>query len=155
MIRFSTILLSVLLFFSCSNKTVFEQKFLVEEDGWNLQDSLKYQFDTDDVKQNYNLLINLKYKKTYSYSNIFFFVDVIDPEKETLRDTIECVMAMPSGKWLGRNSGDYIEQQLVYRYKVNFPKEGQYQIILQHAMRDSLLKKVSSVGLELQEFVVK
>ena len=144
-----------IILYSCSNNTVYEQVKPVDEKAWDYRDTLAYEFAIEDTNQNYNLIISLKYKKNYSYSNIFFFVDVVDPEMDTYRDTIECFMAAPSGRWLGESSGDYIEQKLIYRQNVNFPKKGTYKINLQHAMRDTLLRNMSEVGLELQEFEEK
>ena len=140
---------------SCSNSTLYKQDYTVDESGWDYKDTLEYQFDIHDTLQSYNLLINLKYRDTYAYSNLYFFVDVIDPQNQKYRDTIECIMATPQGRWLGKQSGDYIEHRFLYRYNVNFPKSGQYRIYLQQAMRDTLLKKISSVGIELQKFKEK
>ena len=137
---------------SCSNYTVYKQDFDVDESGWSYMDSLSFKFDIEDPNQNYNLLLNLKYHKLYSYSNIHFFVDVTDSENQVYRDTIECFMANPQGKWLGKSAGDYIEHQFMYRYNVNLPVKGEYQIVIQQAMRDTLLKRISSLGLELQEY---
>ncbi len=146
------VILTILLW-SCSNTTVYEQDFDVDETAWHYNDTLSFNFEIENPNQNYNLLINLKYLKTYKYRNIFFFVDVIAPENQIYRDTIECIMASPTGKWLGKSSGDYIQHQFMYRYNVNFPEKGTYRINIQQAMRDSLLPKISKLGLELQKFV--
>ena len=145
----------LVLFWACSNPTVYKKTLKVDEKGWDFRDTLNYKFDIQSPNQNYNLLINLKYLNTYAYSNLYFFVDVVDPQKQKYRDTIECIMATPSGRWMGKASGDYIEHKFIYRYKVNFPKKGEYQIKLQHGMRDTLLKKISEVGIELQDFQEK
>jgi len=148
------VLISILfVFWSCSNSTVYKKDFDIDEKGWDYKDVLEFDFDIENPKQNYNLLINLKYNKTYNYNNLFFFVDIIDSENTVKRDTIECIMAAPNGKWMGEISGDYVEHQFMYGYNVNFPTKGIYKIQLQQAMRDTMLKKISKVGLELQEFV--
>ncbi len=136
---------------SCSNSTIYKQDIKVDEQGWDYKNQLIYDLEFDDTHQSYNLILNLKFLKSYSYNNILFFVDVVDPDKTTLRDTIECPMAWPSGKWMGESSGDYIEQQLLYRPNIHFPIQGTYQVKIQQAMRDTLLKKISSIGIELQE----
>ena len=147
-----TLILITFLLIACSNSTIYEKNIEVNEKGWNYKDTLKYKFNIQNPQQNYNLLIHLKYLNTYTYSNLFFFVDVIDPENNKYRDTIECIMATPKGRWLGEKSGNYIEHEFMYRYNVNFPKKGNYKIKLQQAMRDTILKKISSVGLELRKF---
>ena len=138
--------------FSCSSKTVFEKAVEVEEKGWHYKNILDYQFSIENSQQDFTLFLNLEYLKSYAYSNIIFFVDVIDPNEGVLRDTIECILSTPTGKMLGDVSGDEVDHQFVYRPRVNFPVKGEYQIKIQHAMRDTLLKKMNSVGIELREF---
>jgi len=146
------VLFIVILFTACSPSAIYKEDFDVDENGWNYTDTLSYQFDILNEHENYNLLINLKYNKSYKYNNIFFFVDIEAPNLQNYRDTIECIMANPSGRWLGKISGDYVEHQFMYRYKVNFPEKGNYRVKIQQAMRDSLLKKIASVGIELRTF---
>ena len=137
---------------SCTDSVVYEDKFSVNENAWNYKDSLVFGFDVDDVNQSYNLLVDLKFKNTYPYSNLFFFVDITDPRNVLKRDTIECFLALSNGKWIGEESGGYVEQKLILKYNVNFPQKGHYGIVFKHAMRDTLLKKVSEVGLELHKY---
>ncbi len=140
---------------SCTNPVIYKSDININENGWSYRDTLKYNFSSHNIHQNYNLLISLKYSNTYAYSNLYIFVDVVDPENKKLRDTIECIMAAPSGRWLGNSSGDYLEHRFVYRYNINFPKEGEYQIKFQQAMRDTILKEILAVGIELRNFEEK
>ena len=150
--RFGVLVLLVLTIWSCSNSSVYEQNFDVDEKGWSYKDPLNFEFKIDDSKQNYNLFINLKFNKSYSYRNVFFFVDIQDPQEKVLRDTIELPLASSTGKWLGEMSGDYVEQKLVFRLNISFPIEGDYRIKIQQAMRDTFLQKISMVGMELKEY---
>ena len=153
--RYLLIFLASAILWSCSNSTVYEKTYTVDEKAWNYNDTLLFEFDIEDVNEKYNLIVDLKYKNTYSYSNLFFFIDIKDPENNEKKDTIECFLALPNGKWLGKESGDYIKQQLFLRHNVSFPTKGRYSIVLRHAMRDTLLKKVSEVGLELHKYSEK
>lgn len=139
-------------FLSCSNKPFFKEAVEVEEKGWDLKEVLDFNFTIEDETQDYTLILNLKHLKSYAYNNVFFFVDVIDPNKKVLRDTIQCFLSSPTGKILGDVSGDHVALKLIYNPKVNFPVKGAYQIKIQHAMRDTLLKRINSVGIELKEF---
>lgn len=150
--RYVILVILAVFFWSCSNKTFFKEAIEVDEKGWDLKKVLDFNFSIEDNKQDYTLILNLKHLESYSYNNIFFFVDVIDPNKKVQRDTIQCFLSMSTGKMLGDVSGDEVELQLIYRPKVNFPVKGAYQIKIQHAMRDTLLKKMSSIGIELREF---
>ena len=153
--KYLLIFLASIILWSCSEPAVYEKTYSVDENAWNYNDTLLFEFDINNINEKYNLIVDLKYKNTYSYSNLFFFVDIKDPENIIKKDTIECFLALPNGKWLGKESGDYIEQQLLLKYNVNFPKKGHYSIMFKHAMRDTLLKKVSKVGLELHKYSEK
>ena len=153
--KYLFVLVVLVVFLSCTKSAVYEKVYTVDEKAWDYKDTLVFGFDIHDVKESYNLIVDLKYKKTYSYSNLFFFVDIVDPKNTVKKDTIECFLALPNGKWLGKQSGDYVEQQLILRHNVSFPLEGHYNIVFRHAMRDTLLKKVAEVGLELHKYSKK
>ena len=150
--RLLVLILLVLTIWSCSNSSVYEQNFDIDEKGWDYKDTLDFEFKIDNPKQNYNLFINLKFNKSYSYRNVFFFVDIKNPQEKVLRDTIELPLASSTGKWLGEVSGDYVEQKLVFRLNTSFPIKGDYRIKIQQAMRDTFLQKISMVGMELKEY---
>ncbi len=142
---------SVLLFSGCSNKTYFDSTTSVDESGWDFSNILSYDIPIQDTIEHYDLILSLEYQKNYPYRNIFFFVDVEAPSKATYRDTIECLLGTPSGYLLGEESGDAINQDLIYRQNIHFPQKGIYKIRVQHAMRDTLLHGFRSVGIKLLE----
>jgi gliding motility-associated lipoprotein GldH len=142
----------IIVLYACGPNVEFKQMQLVEASGWDMNDTLLFDLPIEHTQQSYNLLLNLDYETSFAYSNLFFFVDVTDPKKETYRDTIECILALPNGKWLGDVSGEKVEQSLIYRYNINFPDKGTYKIALQHAMRDTVLKHVNAIGFELRDF---
>jgi gliding motility-associated lipoprotein GldH len=150
--RLGVIFMFLLVFSACSNPSVYKQDFQIDAAGLHMDDTLRFELPISNIKEHYNLILNLEYSKNYPYQNLFYFVDIKDPLGENYRDTIECVLASSSGRWLGEMSGDFVKQSLIYRLNINFPNQGLYYINVQHAMRDSVLSKIKSIGLELKVF---
>ena len=151
---FINILLFLIIISSCSNNVVFEQSVPINEKAWNYHDKLSFPLKITDNKQAYDLIINLKHKENYKYSNVFFFVDIVGPT-ETFRDTIECVMANWKGKWLGDTQGDEIAHHFRYRTNTVFPEIGNYTVRLEQAMRDTSLQAITAIGLQLNKYQAK
>ncbi len=137
----------------CSDKTIFDSSYEVDELAWDFNKTLSYNIPIEDSLQPYDLMLNLKYRKTYPYRNIYFFVDVEAPSKTNYRDTIECILETPLGYSLGKVADDEVELELMYRYNIHFPEIGLYNIRIQHAMRDTLLKGIKSVGVKLRKHI--
>ena len=65
------------------------------------------------------------------------------------RDTIEFYLADDRGQWLGEKQHGFIEMPVLLEENIHFPDSGTYHIEIQHGMRDSLLRGVSDIGLEI------
>jgi len=144
----------LIVFAACSNNIVFEQNISINEKSWNYRNKLKFPIEIKDNKQAYDLIINLKHKENYKYSNIFFFVDIISP-KEIFRDTIECIMADWKGKWLAESEGNELVHHFKYRSNIVFPEKGSYIIKIEQAMRDTSLQSITEVGIQLNKYQAK
>ncbi len=136
----------------CSKGVVLDSSHQIDEKAWNFNEVLTYDVPIQDSTERYNLLLNLRYKKNYPYRNIFFFVDVKSPSQIAYRDTIECILGTPSGYYLGDESDDEVELDLIYKQNIYFPEKGTYKIYIQHAMRDTVLKGFKELGIRLQKY---
>ncbi|MBN2669681.1 MAG: gliding motility lipoprotein GldH [Bacteroidales bacterium] len=142
----------VLIFWSCSDNSIFKTQRVIDKKGWQIADTIRFNLPIQDASKPYNLLLDLNYKRLYPYQNIFLFVDVESPDNKTYRDTIECILSTPNGHSLGKINGENVKQELVYRYNIKFDLQGTYKITLQQAMRDSVLPFFNSIGLKLMPF---
>jgi gliding motility-associated lipoprotein GldH len=153
--RFSVFILASFIFVSCGNGVMYQKYVDYSDKGMSMADTVDFDFVVENPNEKFNLILNLEYLKTYPYQNVFFFVDILGPEDLYYRDTIECILANPSGKWLGDVSGELVNQDLMYRYNTYFPAKGAYKIKVQHAMRDSVLVAMRSFRIELREFEIE
>lgn len=97
------------------------------------------------------MYVNLRNSVDYSYSNIWLFLTIKPPKGQTVADTVEFVLADPSGKWFGNGYGKLRDNKLLYRRNVYFPATGVYTITVQHGMRTETLEGIYDVGIRLEK----
>ncbi len=149
---FILIALFALIGFSCKYKSSgYEEYKTVNSMGW-LQDSIAvFKYEVKDPKAIHNLTINVRNSGDYSYSNIWLFIDIVAPDRSTVKDTVEFQLAMPNGKWIGKGTSGLYSCQFPYRNNVFFPIAGTYTFKIEHGMRDDILKGISDVGIKIDK----
>lgn len=140
---------------SCDSKRVFESYEDVYGSKWH-QDSLvvfKPEAITDTITS-YNILLNMRHTTEFKYKNMFFFVDIKMPSGRVLRDTAELILQDSKGFWYGDGNGflRFVQHEIHGHYKrnISFPESGEYEFIIQHGMRDSLLEDISDIGIRIE-----
>ncbi|TBM99352.1 gliding motility lipoprotein GldH [Hyunsoonleella flava] len=137
--------LALLLFFcimSCDKNRVFDA-YKALPDTWHKDTIVNFKINPPDTINPYNLFVNLRNTNAYKYNNLFLIVEMTFPHGKTIKDTLEYRMAEPSGKLLGTGTTDIKENKLWYKENVVFTEPGEYEVRIQHAMRES--GKVSGV----------
>ena len=82
---------------------------------------------------------------------MYIFLDTKYPNNSISRDTIECILADPSGKWLGDGSGDIWDNLILFKKNVRFKQIGTYKFRYEQAMRMPLLPMIMDVGLRIEK----
>lgn len=137
-------------FASCDSNRVYEVYKPIPKSGWNKDSLAVFSVPVTDTLQNYNLYIDVRNDITYSYSNLWLFIEIDQPGGKALKDTFEISLAEPSGKWLGEGWGGKKTRQVIYRRDIYFPSSGIYRIKLQQGMREPNLKGISDIGIRLE-----
>ena len=132
---------------SCDRSVFFDQYAHVDEKGWEAKDALFFNVHADDTTQAYQCCVDLRNSVDYPFSNIYLSITTVFPDGGVAVDTnLEFVLAQPDGKWLGKQTGRYVDGRYPFGY-MRFPKPGDYQFVISHAMRDSLLPGIKDLGL--------
>ena len=64
---------------------------------------------------------------------------------------MELPLADPSGEWLGKHSGRYVDSRYRLRGQaMRFPMEGNYHFAITHGMRDGALKGIAHMGFRVE-----
>ena len=137
---------------SCDSTRVFEKNIEIENQTWQTQNRLKFEVDITDTISAYNFLLNLRNTEAYPYSNFYFFFHTYFPDGKIAKDTVQCVLADPTGKWFGSQAGDIIDNQILFKYKTQFPKAGKYYFEVEQGMREEKLPEILDVGLRIEYF---
>lgn len=143
--------LAVCLFFaSCDSSVLYNHSCRISDDGWNASDELLFNVEASDTTQTYLCCIDLRNGNDYPFSNIYFSIKTVFPDGSVAADTnMEFMLAEPDGRWLGKQTGSYVDGRYPFGY-FRFPQTGQYQFVITHAMRDSVLTGIKNVGLHIE-----
>ena len=136
----STLLVIVcFLFVGCDSNAVYDVYKSVPNQ-WHKDSLASFKIQAPDTTNNYNLFVNVRNTNDYKYSNLFLIVELNYPNGRTIKDTLEYKMAKPNGELLGIGFTDIKENKLWYKgydSSFKFTEEGDYQVNIQHAMRQS------------------
>ncbi len=142
--------------FSCDSKRIFEENTKIEGQNWFVEDVKSYNVDIADTNSQMNVFINLRHTSSYSFSNLWVFVNTIDPDGMKKVDTLECILSQPNGKWLGKGGITGIWTKNTYLTTQRFKQSGVYIFEIEQAMRygDKAkllnLEGVSDIGLRIE-----
>ncbi len=153
--RTTTLLLAVtLLLASCSDHVVYQSEVPIPEGSWDRSFVPEFSFEMSDTVTQHDLFIDLRHTGDYPFSDLFLFVDMHGPDDRHLRDTVECLLADPTGRWYGKGLGfifaDRFQAHILYKLRNRFPSPGRYTVRLEQAMRTEQLEGVLDVGISLE-----
>jgi gliding motility-associated lipoprotein GldH len=151
---FKSILVTGLTFIfllSCDKARVFEENIDIPDNVWNQNDKVRFDVTIEDIESRYNFYINVRNAGSYPYSNLFLFMDTKYPDGFVSRDTLECILADESGKWLGDGSGDIFDNQILFKKNFKMKQKGNYVFVLEQGMRVKNLPLIMDVGIRLEK----
>jgi gliding motility-associated lipoprotein GldH len=103
----------------------------------------------EDTVNIYKFYLNLRHTTSYRYANIYLFINTTFPDGTAARDTVECILADPSGKWVGKGISNILDNQVLLRRGLRFPQKGKYIFEFEQAMREPELEGVMDIGLRI------
>ena len=131
--NFALIIVTVFLL-GCDSAKVFEENIGLENHIWRVENQLKFQAEIIDTISEMNLILNIRHSSHYPFSNLWIFVNTVNPAGTQITDTVECVLATKYGKWLGSGLGDIWDVQIPFK-KLVFSSSGGYTFEIEQAMR--------------------
>ena len=145
-----------LLLSSCGDvDIVYQNSKAIENNVWNKNDSISFDFDINDTTEFYDFYFNLRTTNLYEWSNLYMFVEIGSPEEQFNIDTVEFSLANSDGEWTGVSSGSIINNKILFISKKRFPSLGTYKLTFNQAMRQDDLTEVMDVGIIIKKAVLK
>ena len=123
-----------------SKKTVFHDYKVFENESWNADSIVTFDYLVSDTISKNKIIIKLKHTTDYSFQNLFLFV------KGEKKDTIELLLANKEGEWVGEGVGNLREVEFLYAESKKFSKKGSFVFELEQAMRYGPLEQIQELN---------
>ena len=124
-------------FVSCQNENKKEVYHSFNNNTWNTDSIVSFEFDNVDTTSSHDLYLMVRHTTNFKFQNLFLFTNF-----ENQQDTLELFLSEKSGRWLGKGFGEIKELKIRIKENVNF-KENQDQIFsVEQAMRYEDLEKI-------------
>ena len=136
---------------SCDPSRYFEENKKVDKGEWEQNEPLLFQVTVTDTVSAFNVYLNVRNSGSYRFSNLYLFVNTIFPQGQIERDTVECQLAAPDGRWLGDGLGDIFDNRILFQQGVRFPQTGEYRFELTQAMRINPLPGIMDAGIRIEK----
>ncbi|HPF52088.1 MAG TPA: gliding motility lipoprotein GldH [Draconibacterium sp.] len=136
---------------ACDSNVVFEQYQPISNRIWNKDSVLVFDIPVTDTISNHNLYLSVRSDVKYSYSNLWLFITIKQPDGKSLSDKFEITLADPGGKWLGEGFGGLKTREVIFRSNVFFPVSGEYKISIGQGMREDVLQGISDIGIRIDK----
>jgi gliding motility-associated lipoprotein GldH len=143
------ILLLLLIFAASCDQNVVYDEYVRTNGQWSWRDAKEFKVEMDDTLSLFNIYLQVRHTTEYPMSNLYMFVHVKGPTGEHRKDTVNMILAEPSGEWTGRGTGNLRELQLLFRKQVQFRRPGTYVFTLEQAMRNPELP-VTDLGIRVE-----
>ena len=145
-----TALFLVVAFSACTTDS-FNRRTVIPEAEWAQENRIAFDVPVTDTLSGYVFGIGLRHLENYRYSNLFVFLHTRLPNGNVTHDTIECTLATPEGRWLGKSSGSMRDVLIPLNENLQFPLSGTYHFEIEQAMREPVLKGISDIGLYIEK----
>tara|TARA_B100000963_G_scaffold169011_1_gene146831 strand:- start:724 stop:1206 length:483 start_codon:yes stop_codon:yes gene_type:complete len=137
--------LILFLLLSCDSSRLYEKNISINNTVWEISNKPSFEYKNTHTDKKVNLKINVRHSSSYQYSNLWLFVNIIDPVGELKRDTMECILAQKNGKWLGHGLTDIRDVQCQFK-NYTLSKRGTYTFVIEQAMRHGDLAKIEKLN---------
>jgi len=146
-----TILCVAVMMSSCDQSRFFEENKTVPDNEWDQNSPLSFQTVIQDTANFFNVYINVRNAGFYRFSNLYLFINTYLPGGQIQRDTLECILAAPDGRWQGDGLGDIWDNTILFKRNVKFPQSGEYRFELIQAMRINPLPGIMDAGIRIEK----
>ena len=146
----SVLLFPVIMLTGCDT-ALFHDSQKIPNKIWQRDHTIRFEVPVEDTMKSYDFYIDLRNEGTYPYSNIYMFVNTTFPSGGSARDTVECILADRTGRWLGSGLGDIWDNHILFKKNVRFPTGGTYIFEFDQGMRMDALPDIIDLGISIEK----
>lgn len=129
---------------SCSSDVVYSHFSPMKSGEWHQDSIVNFDYSIADKEGTYQMLVYVRHTERYPYQNMWLFID-----NAGQTDTIEFYLADDRGRWLGDKHHGFVEMPVSLEDAKQFPDTGVYRLSVRQGMRDSLLRGIADIGVEI------
>ena len=129
---------------ACRSDIVYTQFYPISSAQWHMDSVAHFEYQIADTDADYRVLVYVRHTERYPYQNMWLCVG-----DSLHRDTIEFYLADDRGQWLGDKHHGFVEMPVLYETNYHYADTGRYDLIIQHGMRDSVLRGITDIGVEI------
>ena len=144
-------ILLIFLLSSCDKDVIYDDTKRIDEGVWKQEERLRFEVPVKDTLSAYRFYLNIRHSTSYRYSNLHLFIHSVFPDGRQAQDTVECILARPDGKWLGKGITGIRDNQILLRSGLRFPYRGEYVFEIEQAMREESLEGILDIGLRIEK----
>lgn len=135
---------------SCSSES-FNKRAVIPEAEWRVDNRVAFDVPIADTVSIYQFGMEMRHLENYRFSNLFVFLHTTFPNGNITHDTIECTLATPEGRWIGKGSGSMRDLRITLNPSLRFPLEGVYHFEIEQAMREPVLMGIADIGIYVEK----
>lgn len=139
--------LFILLHFSCGRSFTFSHNLDIPETGWAYENILKYDFEVADTDALYDLYLEIDYKTSFSFQNMYVNVYTGQEESEMKKALLSLDLSNNLGIWKGDCNAEKCTYLLPLQKSIYFEQAGGQKFWLEQFSRSPILKGVQSIKL--------
>ncbi len=143
--------LVMILLAACNQNRVFYRFTDIPGNKWNNKNIVHFDVPIADTANSHNVFLLIRNNANYKFSNIYLFVTITSPAGFSVKDTVELTLADEKGRWLGKGAANLFTSRHPYKMNIRFPYRGIYTFDIEQALRETELKHISSVGLQIDK----
>jgi len=144
-------ILGVFTLVACDPNRFYEKNIDFANESWSKDSIATFEVEITDTLTVYNIYLNNRINGQYEYSNLYLFITTLLPNEKLMRDTLECILADPTGRWLGKGFGSVWSNKIPYRRNIRFPLTGKYTFYIEQAMREEELRHILNAGIRIEK----
>ncbi len=140
----------LLCLFSCGNDSFYTKSYSFKNRTWDRNEKPSFIVEIEDTTQLYDFIITLRTTSDFKYNNLWIFLNTIPPNGQLVREPYEIKTCHPNGSWIGKKTGNIVENTLIFKRK-KVPIKGKYKFSLEQATTDELIDEVIDISLEIKK----
>jgi len=140
--------LAIILLQSCGPTIEFDKSISVGE-SWSYNEPLLYDFNIDNVDQNYDLHFVLEHSEVFSFQNLYVLISTTYPDGKIIEDEVSLQLANQKGEFSGKCSGEKCKVTIVLQENFKFQNKGNHVIKIAQHSRSEVLDGIYGGQLQL------